>query len=107
MTYLPGDANLDGFVDGSDFNIWNANKFQATGGWSRGDFNVDRVIDGSDFNIWNSYKFQSADLRPRRRSGSDLAPPVDTVFAAYADDRIRRHEPLLGTLARHRTRRAY
>ena len=23
---LPGDANLDGFVDGSDFNIWNANK---------------------------------------------------------------------------------
>jgi hypothetical protein len=25
--YLPGDATLDGFVDGSDFGIWNANQF--------------------------------------------------------------------------------
>ena len=25
--YLPGDANLDGLVDGSDFAAWNANRF--------------------------------------------------------------------------------
>ena len=29
--YLFGDANLDRFVDASDFNDWNANKFTAQG----------------------------------------------------------------------------
>ena len=55
--YLPGDGNLDGFVDGSDFNIWNANKFSADAAWCHGDFNADGSIDGSDFNIWNANKF--------------------------------------------------
>ena len=58
--YLPGDANLDGVVDGSDFNVWNANKFSGTAAWCSGDFNADGSIDGSDFNIWNSNKFTSA-----------------------------------------------
>lgn len=57
---LPGDANLDGFVDGSDFNIWNANKFTSGGvSWAHGDFNCDDVVDGSDFNVWNASKFTS------------------------------------------------
>lgn len=30
--YLLGDSNLDGFVDVSDFNIWNSNKFSAGSG---------------------------------------------------------------------------
>lgn len=68
--YLPGDANLDGVVDGSDFNIWNANKFQATGLWSRGDFNADGVTDGLDFNVWNSHKFQAADSDPQQGIGA-------------------------------------
>ena len=60
-SYLPGDANLDGFVDASDFNIWNANKFTANAAWCSGDFNADGLVDASDFNIWNANKFQSAD----------------------------------------------
>lgn len=56
---LPGDANGDGFVDGSDFNIWNANKFLSGTSWTTGDFNGDGTTDGSDFNIWNANKFTS------------------------------------------------
>ena len=47
---LGGDANLDGVVDGSDFNLWNDHKFQdCSTGWSTGDFNGDAATDGSDF----------------------------------------------------------
>jgi hypothetical protein len=62
--YLAGDANLDGVVDGSDFGIWNSNKFTAQTGWCRGNFNTDGFVDGSDFGIWNSNKFRSALGRP-------------------------------------------
>ncbi len=58
--YLAGDANLDGFVDVSDFNIWNSHKFENAAGWCGGDFSADGFVDVSDFNIWNSHKFQSA-----------------------------------------------
>ena len=59
-SFLLGDANLDGVVDGSDFNIWNSSKFESTGKWSRGDLNADGVTDASDFNIWNSNRFRSS-----------------------------------------------
>lgn len=62
-TFLPGDANLDGVVDGSDFGIWNSRKFTATPAWCSGDFNADGVVDGSDFGIWNSNKFNASDLQ--------------------------------------------
>ena len=52
-----GDANLDFFVDGSDFNIWNDNKFAAVDSWTQADFNADGVVDASDFNIWFSNRF--------------------------------------------------
>ena len=58
--YLPGDANLDGFVDGSDFTIWNSNKFTSANGWCQADFNADGFVDGSDFTIWNAHKFTSS-----------------------------------------------
>ena len=58
--YLLGDANLDGFVDGLDFVIWNENKFQDVNGWTAGDFNADGYVDGLDFIIWNQFKFQSS-----------------------------------------------
>ena len=58
--YLAGDANLDGVVDVSDFNVWNSNKFGTTEAWCLGDFNADGVSDVSDFNVWNSNKFQSS-----------------------------------------------
>ena len=73
--YLPGDANLDGFVDGADFLIWNAHKFQSTARWGEGDFNADGTTDGLDFLIWNASKFASA--------GRHLLPPR---FLAETDE---------------------
>ena len=58
--FLPGDANLDGSVDGTDFNIWNVNKFTNAAAWCAGDFNADGLIDGGDFNLWNVHKFSSS-----------------------------------------------
>lgn len=60
--FLPGDANLSGTVDISDFNIWNANKFTNTPAWCRGDFNASGSVDTSDFNIWNANKFTASDV---------------------------------------------
>ncbi len=60
VSYLVGDANLDGSVDVSDFNIWNGAKFTSTPAWCSGDFNADGSIDVSDFNLWNGAKFQTA-----------------------------------------------
>lgn len=57
---IPGDANGDGLVDASDFNIWNSNKFASGTNWNSGDFNGDGITDASDFNVWNSNKFTSA-----------------------------------------------
>ena len=47
-----GDANLDGFVNQTDLDIWSANRFTENTGWQTGDFNGDEVTDGSDFNLW-------------------------------------------------------
>ncbi len=58
--FLAGDANLDGVVDVSDFNIWNGSKFNPVDAWCNGDFNADGSVDVSDFNIWNSNKFKSS-----------------------------------------------
>ena len=60
--YLPGDANLDGAVDGADFITWNSNKFESLPAWCDGDFNADGTVDGQDFITWNAHKFQSADM---------------------------------------------
>ena len=59
--YLPGDADLDGTVDGTDFLTWNDNKFMPVNGWCSGDFNADGVADGQDFLLWNENKFMSSD----------------------------------------------
>lgn len=59
--YLPGDANLDGSVDGSDFNVWNDYNSALPIAWCSGDFNVDDRVDEMDFSIWNDYKFTSSD----------------------------------------------
>ncbi len=60
---LAGDANGDGTVDVSDFNVWNNNKFTNGTTWITGDFNGDGITDVSDFNIWNVNKFTSVSLR--------------------------------------------
>ncbi len=73
--YRFGDANLDGGVDVSDFNVWNANKFSNIPAWCSGDFNADGVVDISDFNLWNANKFTMSDAQPL------LNGPANEFFA--------------------------
>jgi hypothetical protein len=70
LSALPGDANGDRVVDGSDFNIWNQFKFLTGTDWTMGDFNGDGVTDGADFGIWNANKFMVYD-----ESGARLVVP--------------------------------
>jgi predicted outer membrane repeat protein len=88
--YILGDANLDGAVDVSDFNVWNANKFSLANAWTLGDFDASGQVDVSDFNVWNSNKFQVADAVRGFRLNQVESPDdedalihsvVDSVFA--------------------------
>jgi hypothetical protein len=72
--YREGDANLDGVVDGSDFGIWNSNKFTSTAAWCSGDFNADGSVDGSDFGIWNANKFTASDAASALSDGISTVP---------------------------------
>ena len=78
---LPGDANLDGYVDVSDFNIWNDHKFSADGVWGRGDFNGDGLVDVADFNVWNLNKFTSSGWVGR--NGLLVPEPSLTGFVCF------------------------
>src|ERR1700677_2610961 len=65
MYTLLGDANLDGKVNGIDFNLLATNFNQAvTDGWDKGDFNYDGKVNGIDFNLlaenFNQFASQSA-----------------------------------------------
>jgi autotransporter-associated beta strand protein len=62
---LLGDANLDGKVNGTDFNLMATNFNQAvTAGWDEGDFNYDGKVNGNDFVLlaanFNQFASQSA-----------------------------------------------
>jgi len=64
MYTLLGDANLDGKVNGIDFNLMATNFNQAvTDGWDKGDFNYDGKVNGIDFNLlasnFNQFASQS------------------------------------------------
>ncbi len=107
--FLPGDANLSGVVDVSDFNIWNNNKFTANTAWCSGDFNADGVVDVSDFNIWNINKFTSSnpaarfaigmpqtklldDLAAREREGGTVEPATTSVIESDAEAELFSYE---------------
>ena len=50
--YIPGDANKDGKVDGSDVTILAGNwQVMTNASWDMGDFNGDGKVDGSDVAI--------------------------------------------------------
>jgi hypothetical protein len=46
-----GDANLDGTVNGADYQQTDAGFGLHLTGWSNGDFNYDGVVDGSDYSL--------------------------------------------------------
>ena len=58
---LEGDANLDGTVDGADYQDWANHRFTSNANWCDGDFNADGFIGGTDLLMWNANKFSSAD----------------------------------------------
>ena len=60
QSYLLGDADLDGVVDGNDLITWNSHKFTASSAWCSGDFNADGIIDANDFILWNLNKFSTS-----------------------------------------------
>ncbi len=116
LSYRPADANLDGFVDGLDFIIWNANKFMAGNKWSQADFNADGFVDGQDFVRWNTNKFQmpfSCNPLPLQVGGDDatedprpdlplpVGPPESTgwpgrsIESASQTDRDVTEDPIL------------
>jgi hypothetical protein len=51
-TFLPGDANEDGWVTDADYTIW-ADNYGATGAtWQMGDWNGDGEVTDADYTIW-------------------------------------------------------
>lgn len=102
--YRPGDANLDGLVDGTDFGIWNAHKFTEGSSWCEGDFTSDGVVDGSDFGVWNANKFTSA-LRAVPEPGClQFLPYSLVVLSALAKRHIRANAPRTVELPNKRER---
>ncbi len=96
---LPGDANLDFVVDGSDLNIWNDHKFRVDEYWCSGDFTGDGVTDASDLNIWLEHRFTgvtalaipAATLRTPRAPLANSAPlPTRRDFHETTQDRSPR-----------------
>ncbi|MCA9262409.1 MAG: cadherin-like domain-containing protein [Planctomycetales bacterium] len=75
----PGDANLDGVVNGVDLEAWQSNRFTTEGGWATGDFNGDTVIDGADFNVWIQNRFMTS---ANGSSGGDLRIPRAPLASA-------------------------
>jgi hypothetical protein len=95
-----GDANLDGVVDGTDFNRWNDHNFQSCGtSWSQGDFSGDGKTDGTDFNSWLANRFTGMPVaatavrvarHPRAALAARRAAYVDVVLrdlSRYASER--------------------
>jgi hypothetical protein len=88
-SYRVGDANLDGSVDGSDFGLWNSNKFTANKDWCRGNFNADTFTDGSDFGLWNANKFTSSDSQVVPEPGLGLWTLLTLLAGSSTRSRLR------------------
>jgi hypothetical protein len=89
---LLGDANLDGKVNGTDFNLMAANFNQSvTAGWDEGDFNYDGKVNGNDFVLladnFNQFASQSA------VSAADLAA-LDNFAVANGISLVNVPEPM-------------
>jgi hypothetical protein len=77
MYTLLGDANLDGLVNGTDFNILAANFNQSIAGWDQGDFDYDGLVNAADFNDLAANFNQSA-------SGADVSAGDVSALDAFA-----------------------
>jgi hypothetical protein len=48
-----GDANADGFITSTDFNVFNPKFTSAASGYEASDWNLDRFVTSTDFNYFN------------------------------------------------------
>ena len=72
--FFCGDVNLDGAVDGGDFNLWADHYLQTGMSWGEGDLNGDGVVDGGDFTLWaDNYGSATAAAIPEPAALSLLA----------------------------------
>ena len=51
---VPGDANLNGCVDGLDYIVWSNNYHQSDKRWEDGDFTGEGYVDGLDYIAWSN-----------------------------------------------------
>jgi hypothetical protein len=76
-----GDANLDGSVDGADYQQIDAGFGLHLTGWQNGDFNYDGVVDGSDYslidNTFNQLTASGASSQSLLASPSDVVSPAN------------------------------
>jgi hypothetical protein len=75
----PGDANLDGVIDGDDFFMIDSGYTSQAGGYANGDFDYNGRVDADDyFRIDSNY--QRAQAASVARVGAEL--PAGEEFAA-------------------------
>ena len=87
---IGGDANLNGTVDTTDFNILAANFASSGQNWLGADFNGDTIIDTLDFNVLASNFSQTTPPQ----LGAALVPEpgaLALVILTIALLRCRRH----------------
>lgn len=79
----PGDANLDGQVDGLDYIAWSTNFRKNTGRWADGDFNHDGVVDGADYIMWAA-NFSGGAAAAQAAGMTAIPEPGTAVLAVFA-----------------------
>jgi hypothetical protein len=96
---LPGDANGDFVVDGSDFIIWNAHKFTTGTEWLTGDFTEGGITDGSDFIAWNTHKFTSVGTMLPEPGTLPLLVGIGMLFFCRSSANLSGERPAVGQYA--------
>jgi hypothetical protein len=90
---LLGDANLDGLVNGSDFNILAANFNQSVTGWDQGDFNYNGLVNAADFNQLAANFNQGVSGAAVALSAAALAAPAAPAGASTASTVLKQAYP--------------
>lgn len=90
---VPGDATLDGEVDGADYTVWADHYLQsANRGALDGDFSNDGLVDGGDYTIWADHFSPAAPP-----SAGSIVPEPTTFLLAVLGSVV-----LFGSLRWHR-----
>ncbi len=79
---LLGDANLDGFVNGSDYTIWADNYLESNANWGMADFNQDGWVNGSDYTVWADHYSLTAAMATAVPEPSTLLVAVTGLLSA-------------------------